>query len=251
MKNGNGKNGSLEVMQANLTAALLADEVQVNVEDLLPLLGKMGVKNPTPETVVPEAIAKNARLAVSTRNKIVAPALTAGKEPVQSEGQSVPVDSNGGEIEVSRKLKLSEIKDVAKATGLTQSIVKSLDQALHDRECQVLFLEGFRAQQREQEKAAALETGAIAARLQNIQQRDKALTEREDSLIEEGVSGTNHPTAIAKRMGFDLDSILSSIQETEEAKAKTRLSEEVRQLTLTEEEAANPFLRLAALRKQA
>ena len=263
-KNGNGKAADEQILVleevAPLTVEALALEIQMNVGDLLPLLDKMGLKKATEATVVPDAIAKNARLAVAARNRIVAPqapALAAGKEEdTQSEAQAQQPQSEEakpeeGGIEVARKLKLSEIKDVAKATGLTQTIVKQLDQALHDRACQLAFLEGFQRQQREQEAKAALETGELTAKLQDIQARSKDMDERESLLIQEGLSSTNHPTEIAKKMGFDLDSILNSIQTNTEGKAVAGLAQsDAIQAILegnepTEEQLSNPFVRLA------
>lgn len=275
----NGKNGKVneqilvieepgseaEAAPAPLTVEVLADEIQMNVEDLLPLLDKMGLKKATGATVVPENIAKNARLAVAARNRIVAPqapALAAGKDEQQPEAQQPqtqaeqPKPEEGG-IEVSRKLKLSEVKDVAKATGLTQRIIKELDQALHDRACQLAFLEGFQRQQREQETKAALETGELTAKLQDIQQRSKQMDEQEALLIQEGLSSTNHPTELAKKMGIDLDGILGSLQEKTEGAAIAGLAQsDIIQAILdgkqpTEEQLANPFIRLAYQRSQA
>lgn len=264
-----------EATPAPLTVQALADEIQMNAEDLLPLLEKMGLKKATGATVVPENIAKNARLAVAARNRIVAPqapALAAGKDEQQPEAQQPQtqaeqpkpevsasgsdVGASGG-IEVSRKLKLSEIKDVAKATGLTQTVVKQLDQALHDRACQLAFLEGFQRQQREQETKAALETGELTAKLQDIQQRSKQMDEQETLLIQEGLSNTNHPTELAKKMGIDLDGILGSLQEKTEGAAIAGLAQsDIIQAILdgkqpTEEQLANPFIKLAYQRSQA
>jgi hypothetical protein len=255
------KNGSTNAIA--LTAQALAEELMIDLADFLPLLTKMGVKNAAADSVVPEATAKNARLAVAARNNIIASkplALSAGEElrggkstpdqqsrqqPQQQEANQVNTSEEGA-IEVHRKMKLAEIKDVAQATGLSQSVIKKFDQLLHDRECQLAFLEGYQRSLRKKQLEAALNTGAIAADLEEIQRKEQELDERENLLIEQGTSVDNHPVNLAKSMGIDLDGMLAKLQESEEKKASDRLSQEQ---TGVATEGLNPFQRLAQKKK--
>ncbi len=250
------KNGKTET----LTAQLLAEELLIDINDLIPLLSKMGIKNAKEDSIVSEAIARNARLAVAaikarSNPADVTPALSAGKE-IEAEKEneaSSPTESvnapkeqlGGGEIQIHQKLKLTEIKDVAAATGLSQSIIKKFDQALHDRECQIAFLEGFQRSQRQKELLAARETGQIAAELQEIQRREKELSDREDLLVEQGTSTANHPVELAKALGIDIDAILGQLEIQEQQKAEQRLNQNT-----AEDESLDPFQRLAAKKKQ-
>jgi hypothetical protein len=251
------KNGKTET----LTAQLLAEELLIDANDLIPLLSKMGIKNAKEDSIVSEAIARNARLAVAAikaRSSVgdAMPALSAGKEvdpgresEVSSNTQesvNAPKEQSGsGEIQIHQKLKLAEIKDVAAATGLSQTIIKKFDQALHDRECQIAFLEGFQRSQRQKELFAARETGQIAAELQEIQRREKELSDREDLLVEQGTSTANHPVELAKALGIDIDAILGQLEVQEQQKAEQRLNQNT-----VEDESLDPFQRLAARKKQ-
>lgn len=230
----------------------LAQEVGMGLEDMLELLPKMGLKKATAETIVPEAIAQNARLAAASRKERVTPPPAIP----QATEVSTPQQDNG-QIEVSRRLKLSEIKDISRATGLSQSIVKQLDLALHNRECQLTFLEGYQQAQRKLEQKSAFEAGEIAAQLQQISDRDKALEEKEAQLLQEGLSGTNHPVALAKAMGIDLEGILDRLESktTDRGVAGLSQSQLVEKILsgqqLTEDEQSDPFIRLAFRRYQA
>ncbi len=231
-KNGNGKNVlALTESLPDITAQELADEIKIGVDDLLPILAKMGLKNPTKDSIVKGAIARNARMAVEARNR----AIDAAKpEPVQMLTLETPEETKaaeaaqekGGELDVAQTLKPSQVKEVAKATGLTQAIVRKLDQALFDRECQLLFLEGFSKAQKEDQQRSALEMGELAYKLQQIQERDKALDEREAELIEQGTSEVNHPAAIALSFGIDVDGILAELEQSETERAAQRLASE-------------------------
>ncbi|HEY9598326.1 MAG TPA: hypothetical protein V6D33_11710 [Cyanophyceae cyanobacterium] len=232
-------------MSATLTVAELAEEINLTAPELLPLVSKMGLKNATESTKVPPAIADSARIAAKSRNNVVA--LPQAKAADSQGGQP----KSDGDLTVSRKLKLSEIKDISKASGLSQSVVRGLDQALHNREMQIAFLEGYQAIERQKQLKAALETGRVAAQLQDLKAREQALEEREQELLEEGLSESVHPTAIAEALGIDLDGLLSGLQESTEKRMVSKMSQSDAIAKInngqepTAEELANPFVLLA------
>lgn len=235
-------------MSANLlTVAELASEINLTVPELLPLVSKMGLKNASEQTKVPPAIADNTRIAVKSRNNVVA--LPQAK-PAESQGEQ-PSQSPDKELTVSRKLKLTEIKDISKASGLSQSVVRGLDQALHNRELQLAFLEGYQQIEREKQLKTAMETGKVAAQLQELKSREQQLNEREEELIEEGLNGKAHPVAIAEALGIDLDGLLSDLQESTEKRIMTLINQTDAIAKInkgqepTAEELANPFVLLA------
>lgn len=235
-------------MNATLTVAELAEEINLTAPELLPLVTKMGLKNATESTKVPPAIADSARIAAKSRNNVVA--LPQAKA-AESQGEQPKSGQPDGDLTVSRKLKLSEIKDISKASGLSQSVVRGLDQALHNRELQLAFLEGYQAIERQKQLRSALETGRVAAQLQDLKTREQALGEREQELLEEGLSESVHPTAIAEALGIDLDGLLSDLQESTEKRMVSKMSQSDAIAKInngqepTAEELANPFVLLA------
>lgn len=235
-------------MNATLTVAELAEEINLTAPELLPLVSKMGLKNATESTKVPLAIADSARIAAKSRNNVVA--LPQAKT-AESQGEQPKSGQPDSDLTVSRKLKLSEIKDISKASGLSQSVVRGLDQALHNREMQIAFLEGYQAIERQKQLRSALETGKVAAQLQDLKAREQALEEREQELLEEGLSESVHPTAIAAALGIDLDGLLGELQESTEKRmiSKMSQSEAIAKITKgqepTAEELANPFVLMA------
>lgn len=238
-------------MSATLTVAELASEINLTVPELLPLVAKMGLKNASETTKVPTAIADNTRIAVKSRNNVVA--LPQAKPVAESQGEqpTQQQSSDDGSI-VSRKLKLTEIKEISKASGLSQSVVRGLDQALHNRELQLAFLEGYQQIEREKQLKTAMETGKVAAQLQELKSREQQLNEREEELIEEGLNGGKaHPVAIAQALGIDLDGLLSDLQESTEKRMVSQINqaEAIAKINNgqepTAEELANPFVLLA------
>ena len=235
-------------MSATLTVAELATEINLTAPELLPLVAKMGLKNPTETTKVPPAIADSARLAAKSRNNVVA--LPQAKPATESQGEQPAQQPDDGSI-VSRKLKLTEIKDISKASGLSQSVVRGLDQALHNRELQLAFLEGYQQIEREKQLKTALETGKVAAQLQGLKSREQQLNEREEELIEEGLNGKAHPVAIAEALGINLDGLLSGLQESTEKRMMSQINQTDAIAKInngqepTAEELANPFVLLA------
>lgn len=235
-------------MSATLTVAELANEINLTVPELLPLVSKMGLKNASEQTKVPAAIADNTRIAVKSRNNVVA--LPQAKPAADSQGDQ-PSQQSDNELTVSRKLKLTEIKDISKASGLSQSVVRGLDQALHNRELQLAFLEGYQQIEREKQLKTAMETGKVAAQLQELKSREQQLNEREEELIEEGLNGKAHPVAIAEALGINLDGLLSDLQESTEKRMMSQINQTdaIAKISKgqepTAEELANPFVLLA------
>lgn len=220
MENGNGK---LALVTEVTTVAQLAAECSINLEDLIPLLGKMGLKDANGETVVPVAIANNARVAVASRNKT-------SEAKKESPGEIAP--------QLDRK----EIRAIAKETGLTQTLVRSLDAALHNRACQLAFLQGMQEHDKGYQIQDAKEAGKLAAKLQEVQRRQEELQDLEQHLIEEGLGESNSPTAIAKGLGIDLDVLLGAIKTNEDKAAETTLD--------LGGEGENPFSQLTRKRSQ-
>jgi hypothetical protein len=223
---------------SKLTTRDLAAEINLEIESLIPLLEKMGLKKVTPDSEVPDTIAVNVRLAVSARQKALSMGSSAAKD-----------DAIASHIEP--KLTKNQVKEIAGQTKLTQVLIRQLDQELHNRSCQLSFLQGYQEIERQQQQKLALEAGQLTGQLQIIQRRSQELDAEEALLIEQARITENQPIAIAKKMGIDIEGILASLQVNSEKRAQTSLSHEsaVQKIhngsDLTDEEIGNPFTWLA------
>lgn len=225
----------------------LSKELEIPSSELIPLLAKLGIKKATETAEIPEAIANNIRAASSQRAKVLN--FAKPTNPVQD------LESPGQIEEVSRKLKPSEVRNIAEACNLTQVVVRGLEKAQHDREVQIAFLKGYQEIQRKQQQEIALESGKIAAQLQHLKERDRQLSEEEEELIEQGLSEDCHPVAIASKLGVDLDGLFQDLQQSTEKYAldKVNQQEAISKVLSgeepTAEELANPFVLLAYRRR--
>lgn len=214
----------------------LATELETSTEDLIPIVKRLGISDPSIGTVIPEAIATNIKVAKSHRDKVVKPQLKEGAEETP---------------EINRKLSRKEVKEIANDLSMTQIVVRELDRALHNRECQIEALRGFQEQERKQQKQDAYETGAIVAQLQELKRRGKELDYEENALVDEGLSTENTPTAIASSMGVDLQGLLNDLESdtTKQTVAFLERNEGIQQLLEGTEpeggEPSNPFVKLA------
>ncbi len=233
-----------------ITVHTLSQDLGIDSSELIVLLGKLGLKKATEETYVPDAIADNIKAASTQRQKV----LTFEKPPTKSQPkenqETVAIE------EVSRKLKPSEIQNIAQACQLTQVVVKGLEKAQHNRETQIAFLQGYQNIQRKQQQEIALQSGKIAAQLQALKERDRYLSEQEAELIEDGLETAEyHPAAIAAKLGIDLDGLYSELQASTEKYTMNKISQQdaIAKVKLgekpTDEELNNPFVLLAYKRQ--
>lgn len=224
---------------AQLSVKDLANELVIEVEALLPLLAKMGLKDASSDTSVPEAIAQNARAAAKARNNTVALPQSASRLENENEGE-----------EISRKLKKNEVKAIAQDTGLTQVVVRGLDKAMHDRECQLAFLEAFNQVERGERLQEARDAGTLAAKLSSLQKRKAELDDRESEILEEGLEDKSG-SAIAKGIGYNLEAMLESLEQSSNETAKKQLDRDAAIRTIneggkpSEESLSDPFVKLA------
>jgi hypothetical protein len=209
-----------------LTAKKLADELNVEVTSLIPLLAQMGMKEATPDTLIPPAIAKNAKIA---HNQLT--------QRIESNGKGDEI-VNLGEAELTK----DEIKAIANNAKTTQKVVRNLWNVVRDRKIQLAFLEGLQEVELNRQKKEAKEIGQLVGQLEQIKDENEWLDARELELANEAQDTSNTPIQIAKKFGINLPEKLSELQQYENERNSRQFKP-----TEGEEEHLNPFQKAIAV----
>lgn len=190
----------------------LGSELGVSAEELIGILGKMGMENPLEDSVIP------VRLAVAAKAAI------ASIQSKKSNVISLPSASEPKPPSAIEELPKADIKQIANSLGLTQKVVKELDLMLVGRELQIAFVEGFQEVQLEKELRQAKESGKLAAQLVELQQREAAIASQESLMLDLDKERTEmaKQTTLANNLGIDLEDILSQFEVTTKPSAEKK-----------------------------
>jgi hypothetical protein len=191
------------------TVVDLGSELGFEVEELLKILRSLGMKEVSEDSVVP------ARIGIAARGAIAA--IKAKKSNVISL-PSAKEETGESKSSAIEELPKGDIKAIASSTGLSQKVVRELDQLLVVRELQIAFVEGFQEIQLKKDLKQAKESGRVAAQLLDLKTRESAIADKEQHLLE--IDGqqkeTVDPINLAGSMGIDLTSLLGEFGESTE-----------------------------------
>ncbi|NEP13751.1 MAG: hypothetical protein F6K14_26825 [Symploca sp. SIO2C1] len=203
------------------TVASLAEEVGMYLDDLIPLLGKLGMKNATADQSVKPAIAQSVKRTVEVHNNSLQKQLAASpKQQTPVDTEESQQDEPGGEIELKmpEKLKLKEVKGVAEQAGVTQTFVKDLSLALYNRKMDLLVQQGIEQYRREKE---ALEAGKLYAQVEDLQALQQEVLDMEEGLYKSQAKPRTEELLLGNNC--DLQSLIDAIQTQQEDDAKKRV----------------------------
>ncbi|NES17912.1 MAG: hypothetical protein F6K41_03070 [Symploca sp. SIO3E6] len=227
------------------TVKSLADEAGMYLEDMIPLLARLGMKDATHDQKVKSAIASAVLRTVKTHNDSLQKqiAASATNPPLTSPRRGTEGEGDPGELALPEKLKLKEVKGVAQQAGVTQVFVKELSTAIYNRKMDLLVEQGLEEYRREQE---AVEAGRLYGQIQDLQTQQNELLEMEERLYKSQAKARTEE--VLDSVGCDLQAVIDSIQNQQEEDANKR--EKRRQLVakiesgeeLTEEELQDPFV---------
>ena len=232
---------------ASYTVKSLADEAEMYLDDMIPLLGRLGMKNATAEQTVKPAIASAVLRTVKTHNDSLQKQIEASQptpNPSQ-EGNRRGTEGEGdsGELALPEKLKLKEVKGVAQQAGVTQVFVKDLSLALYNRKMDLLVEKGLEDYRREQE---ALEAGRLFAQVQDLQKQQNEILNMEEEIYKSQSAARTEDLLLnsARSLQDLIDSIQS--QQEDDANKREKRAAIVERIEngeeLTEEELKDPFV---------
>ncbi|NER93407.1 MAG: hypothetical protein F6J86_06165 [Symploca sp. SIO1B1] len=229
------------------TVKSLADEAGMYLEDMIPLLARLGMKDATHDQKVKPAIASAVLRTVKTHNDSLQKQMEASQptpNPSQegnrrgTEGEEDP-----GELALPEKLKLKHVKGVAQQSKVTQAFVKDLSTAIYNRKMDLLVQKGLEDYRREQE---AVEAGRLYAQIEELQTQQQAVLDLEESLYTSQSEARTE--SVLGKVGFDLQGLIDDIQNQQEEDANKRekraaIVERIENgEELTEEELQDPFV---------
>lgn len=189
------------------TVVDLGSELGFEVEELLKILRSLGMKEVSEDSLVPARIGMAARGAIAAikakKSNVIS--LPSAKEETE--------ESKSSAIE---ELPKGDIKAIASSTGLSQKVVRELDQLLVVRELQIAFVEGFQEIQLEKDLKQAKESGRVAAQLVDLKARESAIADKEQHLLEidRQQKEAADPINLAKNMGIDLTKLVSDFEQS-------------------------------------
>ncbi|NEP10834.1 MAG: hypothetical protein F6K14_11595 [Symploca sp. SIO2C1] len=219
------------------TVKSLADEAEMYLDDMIPLLGRLGMKNATADQTVKPAIASAVLKTVKTHNDSLQ------KQIEASPHKTPPTEEDPGELALPEKLKLKHVKGVAQQSKVTQAFVKDLSTAIYNRKMDLLVQKGLEDYRREQE---AVEAGRLYAQIEELQTQQQAVLDLEESLYTSQSEARTE--SVLGKVGFDLQGLIDDIQNQQEEDANKRekraaIVERIENgEELTEEELQDPFV---------
>ncbi|NEP08762.1 MAG: hypothetical protein F6K14_00580 [Symploca sp. SIO2C1] len=229
------------------TVKSLADEAEMYLDDMIPLLGRLGMKNATADQTVKPAIASAVLRTVKTHNDSLQKQIEASQPTPNSSHEGNRRGTEGeedpGELALPEKLKLKEVKGVAQQAGVTQVFVKDLSLALYNRKMDLLVEKGLEDYRREQE---ALEAGRLFAQVQDLQKQQNEILNMEEEIYKSQSAARTEDLLLnsARSLQDLIDSIQS--QQEEDANKREKRAAIVERIEngeeLTEEELQDPFV---------
>ncbi|NEP55976.1 MAG: hypothetical protein F6K31_02990 [Symploca sp. SIO2G7] len=225
---------------AHYTVKTLAEEAGMYPDEAIPLLGRLGLKDATVEQEVQPAIASAFLQAVKAHDQALQKQISSSAAKTS---KAVERQGDQGELALPEKLKLKEVKGVAKQAGVTQVFVKELSTAIHNRKMGLLVEQGLEEYRREQE---AVEAGRLYGQIQDLQTQQNELLEMEERLYRSQSEARTEE--LLSNVNFDLQAVINSIQNQQEEDANKRekraaIVERIENgEELTEEELQDPFV---------